>query len=76
MGRSRDEGADLAHGVECQGDKRDSVARPLLAAPSAPGVPTATNFFLALEVAIGHSQASGQPLSLLWVQIDGCSETQ
>jgi len=39
-------------------------------------LPTPINLFLALEVGIGHSQASGQPLSLLWVQIDGCSETQ
>jgi hypothetical protein len=39
-------------------------------------LPTPSNSFLAIEVAIGDSQASRQPLSLFWVQIDGCSEMQ
>jgi GGDEF domain-containing protein len=35
--------------------------------------PTSGKFLLALEVAVGHAQAAGQSLSLLWIQIDGCS---
>ena len=78
MGRLLDGPAAAGRGNEETGLQADlrQVTTMMTWTDPVTSLPTPINLFLALEVGIGHSQASGQPLSLLWVQIDGCSETQ